>query len=131
MVLTAGDGPGGQDSRSRQNRHLQPVDSSLASTEVRVTFHPVCTPRTREMMHASRFGCICAQVCQPAEGCQGYDGELGLCVCTQPPGRSPCDGSCRRSPTGEVKLQCRPGGGADLVHNNWVRRGQKGISSVH
>lgn len=27
----------------------------------------------------------------------------------------------------EVELQCRPGGGTDLVHNNWVRRGQKGI----
>lgn len=67
------------------------------------------------------------QVCQSADDYQGYDGELGLCVCRQPPGRSPCDGSCRRRPAAEVELQCRTGGVTELVHNNRVRREQKGI----
>lgn len=67
------------------------------------------------------------QVCQSADDYQGYDRELGLCVCKQPPGRSPCDGSCRRKLVAQVKLQCRTGEVTELVHNNWVRRGQKGI----
>lgn len=64
------------------------------------------------------------QVCQSAED---YDRELGLCVCEWPPGGSPCDSPCRRSPMTQVKLQCQTSGETELVYNNQVRLGQKGI----
>lgn len=55
------------------------------------------------------------QVCQSTEDYQGYDGELGLCVCRQPPGRAACGGLCRNRPAMELKLQCRPRGELELV----------------
>ncbi|TWW77242.1 hypothetical protein D4764_12G0006320 [Takifugu flavidus] len=73
-----------------------------------------CLDRYQWLLHCRE------QVCQSADDYQGYDGELGLCVCRQPPGRSPCDGSCRRRPAAEVELQCRTGGVTELVHNNRV-----------
>lgn len=68
------------------------------------------------------------QVCPSAEGYQGYDGELGLCVCRQPPGGGggACDGSRGTGPTTGVKLQCRAGGETELVYEDRVRRGPGG-----
>ncbi|XP_042270426.1 uncharacterized protein si:dkey-103g5.4 [Thunnus maccoyii] len=62
------------------------------------------------------------QVCQSAEDYQGYDGELGLCVCREPPGRAACGGLCRSSPATELRLQCRSSGEMELVwsHDNQV-----------
>eukprot|EP00064_Thunnus_orientalis_P004272 superscaffoldBa00000385_g4283 len=64
------------------------------------------------------------QVCQSAEDYQGYDGELGLCVCREPPGRAACGGLCRSSPATELRLQCRSSGEMELVwshDNQYVR----------
>ncbi|XP_036006035.1 uncharacterized protein si:dkey-103g5.4 [Fundulus heteroclitus] len=47
------------------------------------------------------------EVCQNAEDYRGYDRELGLCVCREPPGRAACGGLCRRKPATHLKLQCR------------------------
>ncbi|XP_044059103.1 uncharacterized protein si:dkey-103g5.4 isoform X2 [Siniperca chuatsi] len=55
------------------------------------------------------------QVCQSAEDYQGYDGELGLCVCREPPGRAACGGLCRRRPPTDLKLQCLSNGEMELV----------------
>ncbi|KAM8904381.1 uncharacterized protein AB9W97_008057 [Spinachia spinachia] len=55
------------------------------------------------------------QVCPTAEDYRGYDGELGLCVCRQPPGRSACGGLCRRGPATELKLNCQSNGDMELV----------------
>ncbi|XP_061684132.1 uncharacterized protein LOC133505158 isoform X2 [Syngnathoides biaculeatus] len=55
------------------------------------------------------------QVCPSAEDYEGYDGELGLCVCTEPPGRAACGGLCRKRPTTELKLRCRSKGKLELV----------------
>lgn len=74
------------------------------------------------------LACFFTQVCPSAED---YDRELGLCVCGQPSGARPCDGPCRRSPTTQVKLQCRTSGEAELVYDNHVRRGQKGFVFNH
>ncbi|KAM7399476.1 hypothetical protein PAMP_018747 [Pampus punctatissimus] len=55
------------------------------------------------------------QVCQSAEDYQGYDGELGLCVCREPPGRAACGGLCRSRLSIELKLQCQSSGKMELV----------------
>ncbi|XP_056298037.1 uncharacterized protein LOC130211324 [Pseudoliparis swirei] len=56
------------------------------------------------------------QVCPSAEDYRGYDGELGLCVCREPPGRAACGGLCRRRPPApELRLQCRADGGTELL----------------
>ncbi|KAK9520852.1 hypothetical protein VZT92_020711 [Zoarces viviparus] len=55
------------------------------------------------------------QVCQSAEDYRGYDGELGLCVCREPPGRAACGGLCRRRPATELKLNCQSNGDMELV----------------
>ncbi|KAM3615726.1 uncharacterized protein V6R79_006907 [Siganus canaliculatus] len=55
------------------------------------------------------------QVCQSAEDYQGYDGELGLCVCREPPGRAACGGLRRKRPGAELKLRCQSTGGRELV----------------
>ncbi|GLD57322.1 uncharacterized protein AKAME5_000956100 [Lates japonicus] len=55
------------------------------------------------------------QVCQSAEDYRGYDGELGLCVCREPPGGAACGGLCRSRPAAELQLQCRPSGNMELV----------------
>ncbi|KAJ4935626.1 hypothetical protein JOQ06_017157 [Pogonophryne albipinna] len=55
------------------------------------------------------------QVCQSAEDYRGYDGELGLCVCKEPPGRALCGGLCRRRPATELELLCRTNGEMELV----------------
>ncbi|XP_078140393.1 uncharacterized protein LOC144539411 [Centroberyx gerrardi] len=66
------------------------------------------------------------QVCQSAEDYQGYNGELGLCVCREPPGRAACGGLCRSRPTAELKLQCHFSGDLELV---WSYKGQvSGVS---
>ncbi|XP_038549320.1 uncharacterized protein si:dkey-103g5.4 [Micropterus salmoides] len=54
-------------------------------------------------------------VCQSEEDYRGYDGELGLCVCREPPGRAACGGLCRRRPDTELKLQCQPNGEMELL----------------
>ncbi|XP_053176224.1 uncharacterized protein LOC128359938 [Scomber japonicus] len=67
------------------------------------------------------------QVCQSAEDFQGYDGELGLCVCREPPGRAACGGLCRTRPATELKLQCGSSGEMQLV---WSYDSQvSGVSS--
>ncbi|XP_038154475.1 uncharacterized protein si:dkey-103g5.4 [Cyprinodon tularosa] len=47
------------------------------------------------------------EVCQTAEDYSGYDRELGLCVCREPPGGAACGGLCRRKLATHLKLQCR------------------------
>ncbi|XP_016525650.1 uncharacterized protein si:dkey-103g5.4 isoform X2 [Poecilia formosa] len=47
------------------------------------------------------------KVCQTPEDYHGYDRELGLCVCREPPGRAACGGLCRWKPATHLKLQCR------------------------
>ncbi|KAG7238715.1 hypothetical protein INR49_031231, partial [Caranx melampygus] len=54
-------------------------------------------------------------VCPSAEDYRGYDGELGLCVCREAPGRAACGGLCRSRPSTELHLQCQAGGGMELV----------------
>ncbi|CAK6968135.1 uncharacterized protein si:dkey-103g5.4 isoform X2 [Scomber scombrus] len=67
------------------------------------------------------------QVCQSAEDFQGYDGELGLCVCKEPPGRAACGGLCRSRPATELNLKCRSSGEMQLV---WSYDSQvSGVSS--
>ncbi|XP_077422396.1 uncharacterized protein LOC144052329 isoform X3 [Vanacampus margaritifer] len=55
------------------------------------------------------------QVCPSAEDYEGYNGELGLCVCTEPPGRAACGSLCRKRPATELKLQCKSNGELELV----------------
>ncbi|XP_059188149.1 uncharacterized protein LOC131970745 [Centropristis striata] len=55
------------------------------------------------------------QVCPSAEDYRGYDGELGLCVCREPPGRAACGGLCRRGPAAELKLRCKSSGEMELM----------------
>ena len=55
------------------------------------------------------------QVCQSAEDFRGYDGELGLCVCREPPGRAACGGLCRKRPAAELKLHCLSNREMELV----------------
>lgn len=64
--------------------------------------------------------CICSslQVCQSAEDYQGYDRELGLCVCREPPGRAACGSLCKYKPATEIKLQCQSNGEIKLVWSN-------------
>lgn len=46
-------------------------------------------------------------MCLTAEDYHGYDRELGLCVCREPPGRAACGGLCKRKPATHLKLWCR------------------------
>ncbi|XP_056230183.1 slit homolog 1 protein [Seriola aureovittata] len=55
------------------------------------------------------------QVCLSADDYRGYDGELGLCVCREAPGRAACGGLCRGRPAAELHLQCRSSGDMELV----------------
>ncbi|XP_033488068.2 uncharacterized protein LOC117260235 [Epinephelus lanceolatus] len=61
------------------------------------------------------------QVCQSAEDYRGYDGELGLCVCREPPGRAACVGLCRTRPASELELRCQSSGDMELI---WSYDGQ-------
>lgn len=54
-------------------------------------------------------------MCQSVEDYGGFDGELGLCVCREPPGRAACNGLCRRKPATELVLQCHSDGFMELV----------------
>lgn len=64
------------------------------------------------------------QVCQSAEDYQGYDGELGLCVCREPPGRVACGSLCRRRSGTELQLQCQANGEMELIcsYDNRVKK---------
>lgn len=66
------------------------------------------------------------QVCQSAEDYQGYDVELGLCVCREPPvrGSSCIGGQCRRSQVAELALKCLSSGEVQLVWSEWVSGGR-------
>lgn len=55
------------------------------------------------------------QVCQSAQDYQGYDGELGLCVCREPPGRAVCGSLCKNKQATELKLQCQSNGEIKLL----------------
>nr|XP_057936579.1 uncharacterized protein LOC131134908 [Doryrhamphus excisus] len=68
------------------------------------------------------------QVCPSADDYEGYDGELGLCVCTEPPGRAACGGLCRNRPATEMKLWCRSRGEMELVLGSGTL--VSGVSSV-
>ncbi|XP_034025206.1 uncharacterized protein si:dkey-103g5.4 [Thalassophryne amazonica] len=78
-----------------------------------------CLDRYQWSLHCSH------QVCRSAEDYQGYNGELGLCVCRQPAGRAVCGGLCRRSSNTKLKLQCRFNGEMELVWN-----GESQVSAV-
>lgn len=69
---------------------------------------------------------IFLQVCPSAEDYRGYDGELGLCVCREAPGRAACGGLCRSRPPAELHLQCRADGAMELVwsYDSKVRKGK-------
>ncbi|XP_008294523.1 uncharacterized protein LOC103368058 [Stegastes partitus] len=58
-----------------------------------------------------------SRVCQTAEDYRGYDGELGLCICIETPGRAACGGLCRSGPATGLKLQCQSSGEMELVWN--------------
>ncbi|XP_041654014.1 uncharacterized protein LOC121516688 [Cheilinus undulatus] len=55
------------------------------------------------------------QVCQSAEDYRGYDGELGLCFCREPPGRAACEGLCMNKPSTHLQLQCSSSGEMEVV----------------
>ncbi|KAM7413322.1 hypothetical protein PAMA_020625 [Pampus argenteus] len=82
--------------------------------------HMPCGPDAQQPL-SGQDTCVCPgvgqsfQVCQSAEDYQGYDGELGLCVCREPPGRAACGGLCRSRPSIELKLQCQSSGKMELV----------------
>uniref|UniRef100_A0A087XIS7 Uncharacterized protein n=1 Tax=Poecilia formosa TaxID=48698 RepID=A0A087XIS7_POEFO len=71
------------------------------------------------------------KVCQTPEDYHGYDRELGLCVCREPPGRAACGGLCRWKPATHLKLQCSlsiqvssvSGGVLEAVFERWDSRG--------
>ncbi|XP_022055821.2 uncharacterized protein si:dkey-103g5.4 isoform X1 [Acanthochromis polyacanthus] len=73
------------------------------------TQHGDCFDRYQWSLHCKQ------QVCQTAEDYQGYDGELGLCICREPPGRAACGRLCRSKPATELKLQCQSNGEMELV----------------
>ncbi|XP_039478312.1 uncharacterized protein si:dkey-103g5.4 [Oreochromis aureus] len=68
-----------------------------------------CLDRHQWSFHCSQ------QVCHTAEDYWGFDGELGLCICREPPGRAACGGLCRSRPATELKLQCETNGEMGLV----------------
>ncbi|XP_051254705.1 uncharacterized protein si:dkey-103g5.4 isoform X3 [Dicentrarchus labrax] len=68
-----------------------------------------CLSRYQWSLHCKQ------QVCQSAEDYHGYDGQLGLCICKEPPGRTACGALCRRTPDTELYLQCQPKGEMELV----------------
>ncbi|XP_067362811.1 uncharacterized protein [Channa argus] len=68
-----------------------------------------CLDRLQWSLHCKQ------QVCQSAEEYQSFDGELGLCMCKEPPGRAACGGLCRSKPATELKLQCQSNGNIKLV----------------
>lgn len=63
-------------------------------------------------------GFVLLQVCQSKDDYRGFDGELGLCVCKESPGRAACGGLCRSRAATALRLQCRYDGGMELV---WSR----------
>ncbi|XP_036935202.1 uncharacterized protein LOC119008697 [Acanthopagrus latus] len=73
------------------------------------TQHGDCLDGYQWLLHCQQ------QVCQSAEDYRGYDGELGLCVCREPPGRAACGGLCRTRPATELRLQCQSDGEMELV----------------
>ncbi|XP_047450710.1 cell death abnormality protein 1 [Mugil cephalus] len=73
------------------------------------TQHGDCFDKNQWSLHCRQ------QVCQTAEDYRGYDGELGLCVCREPPGRAACGGLCRSRSAIELKLQCRSSTEMELV----------------
>ncbi|XP_035765652.1 uncharacterized protein si:dkey-103g5.4 [Neolamprologus brichardi] len=68
-----------------------------------------CLDRHQWSFHCSQ------QVCHTAEDYRGFDGELGLCICREPPGRAACGGLCRSRTAAELKLQCETNGEMGLV----------------
>ncbi|KAG7479263.1 hypothetical protein JOB18_021861 [Solea senegalensis] len=72
------------------------------------TQHGDCLDKHQWSLH-------CRQVCQSAEDYQGYDRELGLCVCREPPGRAACGSLCRNRSAAELQLQCQARGDMELV----------------
>ncbi|XP_026229838.1 uncharacterized protein LOC113171590 [Anabas testudineus] len=58
------------------------------------------------------------QVCPSAQDYQGYDGELGLCVCREPPGRAACGSLCKSKAATELNLQCQSNREIKLVWSN-------------
>lgn len=73
------------------------------------------------------------QVCQSAEDYQGYDGELGLCICREPPARASfcAPGRCRGGQVSELTLKCLSSGEVQLLwsHDEQVSSGR--IKEVH
>lgn len=66
------------------------------------------------------------QVCSSAADYEAYDGELGLCVCAETPGRAACGGLCRKRLATELKLRCKSSGELELVlgYHSQVSKGQ-------
>ncbi|XP_077467722.1 uncharacterized protein LOC144083614 [Stigmatopora argus] len=73
------------------------------------TQHGDCLDRHEWTLHCR------TQVCPSTEENKGYDGELGLCVCTEPPGRAACGGLCRKKPATELRLGCESGGELEMT----------------
>ncbi|XP_040929476.2 uncharacterized protein si:dkey-103g5.4 isoform X2 [Betta splendens] len=86
------------------------------------TQHGDCLDRRQWSLHCSR------QVCESAADYRGYDTELGLCVCSEPPGRAACRGLCPNRAATELTLRCRSDGEAELA---WSSGGQVlGVSDL-
>ncbi|XP_057695565.1 uncharacterized protein si:dkey-103g5.4 isoform X2 [Corythoichthys intestinalis] len=73
------------------------------------TQHGDCLYRHEWSLHCR------TQVCPSAGENEGYDKELGLCVCTEPPGRAACGGLCRKKPATELKLMCGSSGELEMT----------------
>ncbi|XP_054650319.1 uncharacterized protein si:dkey-103g5.4 isoform X2 [Dunckerocampus dactyliophorus] len=94
------------------------------------TQHGDCLDRQEWSLHCRQ------QVCPSPDDYEGYDGELGLCVCTEPLGRAACGGLCRNRPATEMKLWCSSGGELELVLGSGTPASRRiwhnvsGVSSV-
>lgn len=71
-------------------------------------------------LKAPFFLFIPQQVCSSAEDYRGYDRELGVCVCREPPGRAACGGLCRRKLERGLQLQCNSDGDLEMKWSHEV-----------
>ncbi|KAJ3590432.1 hypothetical protein NHX12_008383 [Muraenolepis orangiensis] len=74
--------------------------------------------------------CICLgagqsfQVCPSADDYQGYDGELGVCACREPSGRTSCGGRLcgSRGSGAQLALRCRADGAPEVAWRHTSRQ---------
>ncbi|CAL8351040.1 unnamed protein product [Lota lota] len=85
------------------------------------TLYDVCSDgKTRTQygncLGKSQWALHCTQqVCLSAEDYEDYDGELGVCTCREPSGRTSYGSLCRRGSSNKLKLQCNANGDLELA----------------